>query len=531
MPYTTPTGPYRECAGMTKKLIFSSWTATPTAVASLLTYDADRRLAELAGSVGRTGRLTARRQYRVTDGHAASMSTLALFWPVPALARLGDPLAAARSHGEPVDPDVVRRRASGVVAERFREPGRESTASEFDHWYWATALTFDEKLPVDPAVGVASIAALLSSSTGVDDDSGSAGARAHVDALAALQPSSAGERPPDFADTVAELACFSPANTAWRALRRLIGPDDQVRDRAVWEAATRVADGLRSLFNRQEAINLLDGLYGTDLPYWRAVLRYCTEGNPQSMLDEYAHQLAAERPGPLTDEGIADIAEVMSAAPALRRATLRIFDPEAGESTLSLGASFAIGYGDRSGSTAEGARPQEVRRSFNSPFWPFVLASTSVGQEGIDFHHWCHSLGHWNIPANPIDFEQREGRIDRFRGYAVRRNVVDDLRRAILREPANEHPWAVAYRLAEERSEQRDQLYASWLYDGPAKIERTLLEFPFSMDEAVLVRVKRDLAHYRLAFGQGRQENFLVLLRKGGALQPGTAARSVDLKP
>ncbi|WP_037363923.1 hypothetical protein, partial [Nakamurella lactea] len=506
LPYTTPGGPFGDSAEMTKRLIFSSWMATPTAVASLLSYDADRRLAEFGRVLDRR-RQRARLTYRMQDGRAASMSTLALFWPVPALARLGDPLATARSHGEAVNPQEVLRRASGVIAERFREPGQESAASELDHWYWATALTFDKRLPVNPAVEAADIAGLMSSGTPADDDpgSGSGGARAHVEALAALEPPSAGNRPPELADTVAALACFGPANAAWRALRRLVKPGDAVTERTVWEQAVRVAEGLRSLFNRPEAMNLLDGLYGSEPPYWRAVLRYCADGNLQAMLDEYAYQLAAERPGTMTEATLADIAAEMSATPALRRATFRVFDPDACESTQSLDAAFAMRYGDRTGSTTVGARPQEVRQSFNSPFWPFVLASTSVGQEGIDFHHWCHSLVHWNIPANPIDFEQREGRIDRFRGHAVRRNVIADLGRDILRIPGNEHPWDVAYRLAEERSEQRDQLYGSWLYDGPAKIERTLFEFPFSKDEIALQQVKRDLALYRLAFGQGRQ--------------------------
>ena len=42
-----------------------------------------------------------------------------------------------------------------------------------------------------------------------------------------------------------------------------------------------------------------------------------------------------------------------------------------------------------------------VRRS-NSPFWPFVLATTSVGQEGLDFQQYCHAVVHWNLPSNPV---------------------------------------------------------------------------------------------------------------------------------
>lgn len=40
----------------------------------------------------------------------------------------------------------------------------------------------------------------------------------------------------------------------------------------------------------------------------------------------------------------------------------------------------------------------DVRRAFSGPFWPFVLASTSVRQEGIDFT----SVIHWNVPGNPV---------------------------------------------------------------------------------------------------------------------------------
>ncbi|MEA3275971.1 MAG: helicase-related protein [Pseudomonadota bacterium] len=61
-----------------------------------------------------------------------------------------------------------------------------------------------------------------------------------------------------------------------------------------------------------------------------------------------------------------------------------------------------------------------VRAAFNSPFRPFVLTSTSIGQEGLDFHPWCHRLVHWNLPGNPVDLEQREGRIHRYKGHAAR---------------------------------------------------------------------------------------------------------------
>ncbi len=54
----------------------------------------------------------------------------------------------------------------------------------------------------------------------------------------------------------------------------------------------------------------------------------------------------------------------------------------------------------------------------------FVLASTSVGQEGLDFHAYCHAAMHWNLRSNPVDLEQREGRVDRYKGHALRKNVA-----------------------------------------------------------------------------------------------------------
>jgi hypothetical protein len=39
-------------------------------------------------------------------------------------------------------------------------------------------------------------------------------------------------------------------------------------------------------------------------------------------------------------------------------------------------------------------REGQVRAAYNSPFWPFVLASTSVGQEGLGFHVYSHAMVH-----------------------------------------------------------------------------------------------------------------------------------------
>ena len=42
----------------------------------------------------------------------------------------------------------------------------------------------------------------------------------------------------------------------------------------------------------------------------------------------------------------------------------------------------------------------------------------------MDFHNYCRRIVHWNLPSNPIDLEQREGRINRFECLAIRQNVA-----------------------------------------------------------------------------------------------------------
>src|SRR3954464_4267956 len=98
------------------------------------------------------------------------------------------------------------------------------------------------------------------------------------------------------------------------------------------------------------------------------------------------------------------------------------------------------------------SRADQVRTAFNSPFWPFVLATTSVGQEGLDFHNYCHAVMHWNLPANPVDMEQREGRVHRYKGHAVRRNVARRHAAALAHDGCLD-PWAKLFEMAEAASE------------------------------------------------------------------------------
>ena len=153
-----------------------------------------------------------------------------------------------------------------------------------------------------------------------------------------------------------------------------------------------------------------------------------------------------------------------------------------------------------------------MRAAFNSPFWPFVLVSTSVGQEGLDFHHYCHAITHWNLPSNPVDMEQREGRVHRYKGHAVRKNLAAKYSPAALLDPSAD-PWHTLFELGRRgRFEGENDLVPFWLFVGDAQIERHVPALPFSREVDRLHEMRRALAVYRMVFGQSRQEDLIAYL-------------------
>ena len=533
LPYLLSGGPYAEAfaSDVTKRLMFSSWTATPTAVASLLSYEADRRMAEgtrLTENTAEARRsLADRLTYRLDgSGRPQAMTALALFWPMPGLAALADPLLHARREGAPATTSAAEESVAGQLASRL-PPGETSRAAASDAWYWVAALRTPGALPdtldpADPASYETVMQGLTRQPAAQDDSDDPAGLTAHVEtALQAIadEPDLPAP-PPDLAITVARIAMHSPGNIAWRAVGRLVHGQDGVTSRGHWHAAAILAGGLGTMFRRTETTLLLDRLC-SEQTYWRSVLQYSAWGNLQAVLDEYLHHLAvAEGVTAFDDDRLATLATTAASAIALRPSRYEAFDPLAPDQPIAFTSRFALRYGGRR-QNEETSRQPEIRRAFNSPFWPFVLASTSVGQEGIDFHWWSHALVHWNTPPNPVDFEQREGRIDRYAGHAVRRNIAHRHSGEILAS-GDPDPWRVAYEIAVDEANIYGEFAPHWIYPGPARIERHVVPYPLSVDLARLSRVKEDLALYRLTFGQPRQEDMLDILRQRGvADEPG----------
>lgn len=180
-----------------------------------------------------------------------------------------------------------------------------------------------------------------------------------------------------------------------------------------------------------------------------------------------------------------------------------------------------------------------MRRAFNSPFRPFILASTSIGQEGLDFHQYCHDIYHWNLPANPVDLEQREGRVHRYKGHAIRKNVAGAFGLRLLRGRirSGEDPWFALFELAaSERKPGCCELVPYWVYecDGGHKVVRHVPALPMSRELTQIDGLQSTLAVYRMVLGQPRQEDLAGYLsqRVAGGLSTDELMRfRVDLAP
>ncbi|TBR29745.1 MAG: DEAD/DEAH box helicase, partial [Reyranella sp.] len=185
--------------------------------------------------------------------------------------------------------------------------------------------------------------------------------------------------------------------------------------------------------------------------------------------------------------------------------------------TFTLRGRFAMRLADYRDDEGTVERFSSVRDAFNSPFRPFVLATTSIGQEGLDFHPYCHRIYHWNLPRNPVDLEQREGRIHRYKSHAVRLNLADAqaaaIRTSITTQKAPADPWATMFAAARAATSLDSDLVPYWICEGATKIERRVPTLPFSSEVARLTWLKKSVAVYRLAFGQPRQDDLLEYLR------------------
>ena len=271
-----------------------------------------------------------------------------------------------------------------------------------------------------------------------------------------------------------------------------------------------------------EVTELVRHLHPAGEPYWQRVIDYSLAGNLQAVLDEYAHTLVSAH-GHLDasgDEVLADLAEVIHDTVSLRTvrygvSRIDISDGQVRVLPDKLRANFALRLSNERNDDGSQTRLSDVREAFNSPFRPFVLATTSAGQEGLDFHPYSHAVVHWNLPSNPVDLEQREGRVHRFQGHAIRRNIAGAY--GNLGRASRGEPWTAMFDAAHaDRRPGGTDIVPNWIYAGgngaDAIVDRYVPALPLSGDRTRTDALERAVASYRLAFGQPRQDELLAYL-------------------
>jgi helicase-like protein len=544
LPYYVPGGAFRRSAemGFSKRLIFSTWTVVPKTVAGLLSYEVERRiLREFDPTAENTPDARRHRRpllnFSESNERLSGMPVLGILYPSPTLAEIGDPLALARElRASEADRSVNLGMLQVLVEEKLSEAlsrvvSRHSRrAFEDERWYWAAPILLDLEYRSARTKSWFDLPDLVSAWSGGHEvhDEGSRWSD-HVERATQLVHGrlELGRPPADLYSVLALMALGGPAVCALRALGRRHGGGNSYWRLESRNGAGQVAWGFRSLFNQPEAMALLRATPGSrEKPYWQQVLDYCARGCLQSVLDEYAHVL-------LDLEGLSDssaeqmidgLTKAMTTALALRTGTPRVDEVSASINNRSIQIEarhlrnhFAVRFGTQETEDGRaGAREDQVRTAFNSPFWPFVLTTTSVGQEGLDFHAYCHAVVHWNLPANPVDLEQREGRVHRYKGHAIRKNVAAVFGSEALRTVECD-VWNQMFEIAHERVDGADHgLSPYWVFplEGGAAVERHVPALPLSRDTHLLEALRRSLAVYRMVFGQPRQEDLTAYLLK-----------------
>lgn len=161
------------------------------------------------------------------------------------------------------------------------------------------------------------------------------------------------------------------------------------------------------------------------------------------------------------------------------------------------------------------ARADEIREAFNTPFWPHMVATTSVGQEGLDFHTWCDRVAHWDLCPSPVELEQREGRVHRFAGLMVRKQLASNLGEKALRGTGRlQSPWQCLADLAADTYPTGSGLLPWWQVRG-ATIHRHVFRLPMGRDIDRFKALQEQRLIYRLALGQPNTEDLVVTLSTG----------------
>lgn len=503
LPWVAPSLPWWDLGGAwmerqddTKLLMFSRFKATPPAVTSLISFGVEARWIDRRGGYDKA---YVRRKLKLSEQPGPVM---AAFHPSIWLIRASDPLKST---------------------ERTRAGVRRCVRKQITRALHALHVRVDRstlekrrrRRPIGRLLsGIEQRAGLADRSADAWEAITGHDRQANAAVLAWRQAAAVDSVSPREIEDLVTYALGAPGVVLGRALLRHAS---DTLDVATYPSVVRLSwHGLRAYLDNPVLLSAMSGGSAVD-----GLLAAAFNGNLESVLDEH---LWIRSPA---HQGVVALAQDLQSALRLVTGGFSFHALGTGD-RLRLRCHAAMPFGEAEGSPPPKAgapaleieedagpvRPDEIRQSFNSPFWPHVLATTSVGQEGLDFHTWCSRILHWDLPSNPLDLEQREGRVQRYAGLSIRRRLGQDLgREALLRSADGTSPWSRLAVLAEDRHADSAGISPWWVLPH-AQVKRHVFNRPFGRD-ALRYKVLREQRFiYRLALGQPNQEDLLEILAK-----------------
>lgn len=538
-------GVYKGKTNLSKTLIFSKWVMVPKMIASLLSYEVERRtignkrffenLKYTPQQKGETSfeKESARRKplpilrLQRKNKQASSMRSFTLLYPSKTLCSL---FSLNHNINKNQGYKELRHNALEIIKDKLKElkQYQDESKSIDKNWYWAAPILLDKHYNNEDYSKWVEFAYLhhpiVTRAIGIESENKAA--KSHLSEICDVfldDEFRLGLMPEDLEKVLYDIANGSPANTVLRSFLQYFGWRDNYRK--LIDKSLEIAYDFLLFFDKPESIaavqineslkdkRLKDNKDVTDI-HWNLVLRYCIDGNLQAVIDEYLHMLSAKNDtidelGDALSRGL-NIRTSLVKVEGLKQANSRYFD------TKNLRCHYAINYGNQNLESKEGvSRAGDIISNFNSPFRPFVLASTSLGQEGLDFHYYCRRIMHWNLPYNPVELEQREGRINRFKGLVIRQNIASKYKKDLEKY---ENVWDELFKIAEYQEcvlPENPEILPYWFTEpvDNLKIERIVPLLPFSRDVSHYRNLTSLLALYRLTFGQPRQEELLKAIQ------------------
>jgi superfamily II DNA or RNA helicase len=559
-------GAFKDGEKFSKTLIFSSWLLVPRMVSSLVSYEAERLSIGDPRSISDREKQEGARTYFVNKGKKRSprpqfnfavergddeprqLAAFSLLYPSPTLSAIYDPAMNISQHKSLME---IRFSLKTTLLNLLNKSEIHQfcvESGDWHKWFWAAPLLIDRASENKTLIDNWLIKGLPNQalSTDADDDSNrkaeASGKSIHFQAINKAFHDPTGLQLPKLnkiqMDEVVEylinLCLGSPAICYLRSQLRSFPMEDKMLD-----CSFDVASGFITLFNKPESIAVVR-LTTNSKEYADKVLEYSIDGNIQSMLDEYIYMVINCENISIPDEISNHITDILSVRTSsidvddLSSFTKNALNKNEKKKKHSLRTHYALDfnsqklqsskytptYGNQVITNGNLGRQVSVRQAFNSPFRPFVLATTSIGQEGLDFHFYCSKIFHWNLPSNPIDFEQREGRIHRYMGMVIRQNIARKYMDELVIDSPNKNIWKSLFKIASrEKLSSRGgcELVPFWHTEpiDNMKIERYVPIYPFSRDIERYRQLLKVLAYYRLTFGQPRQAELIDALQEG----------------